>query len=321
MSKSVLVTGANGFVGRHLLEKAKAEGYQPIAAVRQKSNVDTIESLNVPIIRLDYSSGEKLLKSLKEYGPFEYVVHNAGVTEAIDLESYRQGNVVVTANLIEALGEGDLLKKNFVYVSSLAARGPDFRGQDNPISDYGKSKFEAEKVVKSSGLPSVIIRPTAVYGSGDRAFLALVKLMQKHISLTIGSKQQKLTFIHGSDLAKLIFNVLYKVGECHYGHDGKVYRQSDLVKTIADSIGVNFLLPIHIPTSIVKTISYAVNWVYNNVFNKSWHYNPAKIRELTATDWTIAEEDLQKSINFTPDFKLDQGFEEAVSFYRENGWC
>ena len=226
----------------------------------------------------------------------------------------------VTKNLLEALNRGNLLVGNFIYISSLAARGPDYEGKDNPISDYGKSKFEAESLVKASGLPFVAIRPTAVYGSGDKAFLELVKLIKYGLGLTIGSKSQKLTFIHGHDLARLTYIVKEKAGKTFYGHDGSVYSKNSLVSIIKMILGKKLVIPIHIPTGLVRGVSYSVNWIFNNIFRRSWTYNPPKIKELTALDWQIHPHEAQGEINFLPRYTLSEGFKEAIEYYQEKGW-
>lgn len=317
--KKVLVTGANGFVGRHLLERGLAEGYKVFAAVRQTSQVGSIEHLDVTIVRLDYHHFGHLKESLSAHGPFDLVIHNAGVTEAIDLDTYRKGNVEVTGNLLKVL-DPSLLNGNFVYISSLAARGPNYQGKDDPISDYGISKKEAEAVLRSSDRDFVIVRPTAVYGSGDAAFFALVKLMKQGISLSIGSKSQRLTFIHGFDLANLIFKAAPFQGKTFYGHDGMVKGQSDLLNAIKSGLGKKRALPIHIGAGLVRNISLFVNWFYNTILGKSWHYNPPKIRELLATDWTIHETEDQQLLDFQPRYTLENGFEEAITYYRQKNW-
>ncbi len=320
MSSKLLITGANGFVGRHLIEAALSKGFQVVAATRLKSRIDRIKDLPCEFLRLDYTDVESLAKALTDHGPFHSVIHNAGVTEAIDLPTYRNGNVVVTNNLLLALKSQNLLEGNFLYISSLAARGPDYAGFDDPISDYGKSKYEAEQVVRAMGLPFVIVRPTAVYGSGDKAFLELVQIVNRGINLTIGEREQKLTFVHASDLAALVLEALPLTGKTFYGHDNLFYSQRELNKTIKMVLNRKRLLTIHIPTRLVKAVSSTVNWWFNRVLGKSWHYNPAKIRELIAVDWTIHDHPDQKLLKFAPQYSLESGFEEAIRFYKDKGW-
>lgn len=316
--KRVLITGANGFVGKHLLKVALSNQFEVIAGVRPTSNIEDIEQMDVEILRLNYQSKQSLQKQLTESDPFDFVIHNAGVTEAIDLVSYRKGNVEVTRNLIESLEESHT-KAHFIYVSSLAARGPNFQGKDSPISDYGKSKLEAEVLVKEAKLSYLIIRPTAVYGSGDKAFLELVQMMAKGISLSIGDRAQQLTFIHGHDLARFVVHFHKSSNETFEVTDGKVYSQKELLTTIKKHIGKRFVLKIHIGSAIVKSISYSINWFYNKILKKSWLYNPSKIQELLATDWTVRPQS-NGSEEFLPIHTIESGFEEAIADYKQRGW-
>ncbi len=320
MSKSVLVTGANGFVGRHLLEVAKSYGFAVHAGVRKSSNTKSIDHLDVPIHRLTYEDRDRLSEELKAIGPFDYIIHNGGVTQAIDLEIYRRGNVSVTENLLVAAKKSGTLMEQFVYVSSLAARGPSYLGQDAPISDYGISKLEAEAKVRGSRLDFVIIRPTAVYGSGDHGFLELVKIVKSHVFLTLGSKRQRLTMIHGHDLARLVYDHLDSVGNTIYGWDGKIYSQKDLNEAIKKGLGIGFVLRLQIGVPILKTISYIMNGIYKLLFRKAWHYNPKKMKELVALDWSVHEGTEPQAGTFVPQFDIERGFQEAIDYYKAHSW-
>ncbi|MEQ9230681.1 MAG: NAD(P)-dependent oxidoreductase, partial [Cyclobacteriaceae bacterium] len=231
---TVLVTGANGFIGRHLILELLNRGYAVIAGVREASNVQRIQDLPVEIVRLNYLDQDSLRDKLQETRP-DFIIHNAGITVGKQETDYFLGNTESTRNLLKASTEIGLSK--FVYISSLAARGPGKNPQDSPVSPYGKSKLEAETAVRLSGIDFTIIRPTAVYGPGDSAFDPIFAWANRGVILQLGSASRKLTFIHVSDLSRIIADSLHSGEVLHYGWDGRNYIQRDFTNALRKATG------------------------------------------------------------------------------------
>ena len=179
------LTGATGFVGSRLLDAAIAAGHQVRALARRPQEPrDGVRWVEGALDRPDS------LAALVDGA--EAVIHVAGVINAPTADGFEVGNVTGTANLLAAArGVVD----RFVHVSSLAAREPQ-------LSLYGASKARSEALVEASGLTSVIVRPPAVYGPGDRETLELFKMARR--GLVLLPPGGRLSLIHVDDLARLL---------------------------------------------------------------------------------------------------------------------
>src|SRR5690606_20853588 len=148
MKERVLITGASGFVGYHLVVEALSQGYEVYAAIRERSKIDQLRGLALRYVHLDYNSNDQLQKEL-ENNHFDYIIHAAGITKAKNQITYIQVNAEASKSLAIASLKANGSLKKFVLVSSLAALGPltklDTLIYDNseprPVTAYGRSKL------------------------------------------------------------------------------------------------------------------------------------------------------------------------------------
>jgi nucleoside-diphosphate-sugar epimerase len=186
MKQKVLITGASGFVGFHLVEAALAKGLDVIAAVRKSSDIRHLHSYDIKFTYPDFTSVESLEKELKEK-QYDYIIHAAGTTKARNLEEYNRINSTYTINLAKAAADRGTGIRKMVFMSSLAAIGPSKNTeaiisdnkQPEPVTAYGKSKLLAEEQLKEIDLPVIVLRPTAVYGSRDKDIFIILKTLVK----------------------------------------------------------------------------------------------------------------------------------------------
>src|SRR5689334_4358749 len=101
MNKRVLITGATGFVGYHLIEKALGAGLEVDAAIRKSSDASHLNSFNLQYIDLEYTSIDKLKVQLEER-QYQYIIHAAGITKAKTAEGYNLVNAEYSRNLATA---------------------------------------------------------------------------------------------------------------------------------------------------------------------------------------------------------------------------
>ncbi len=320
MKKVIVVTGANGFIGSNLLEKAAQNGFEAVGMVREGSDVSFLDRSKIQIKRVDYSSYKKLKSSLEGIGKeIHYFIHCAGVTESINPEGFETGNVKVTENLLKTLETSNVKIGKFILLSSLAARGP-FSGNevDHPISEYGRSKLKSEKLVQESGLPYLIVRPTAVYGPRDKAFLELAKLIKNRVQIVLGNPDSKLSFIHVEDLIGLILSADKISEKMVYGYDGRIYSQKDVNNAFKAAMNIRRTITIPIPSDFFVKLSTVMNATTLSLLGRSWKYTPEKALELTAEDWSVDQR--IKSYTFQPRYRLEEGVKNTIDWYRTEKW-
>lgn len=171
---TVLVTGSDGFVGRHLVPYLAAQGYRVIAASRAAS---TFEDPNIITAALpDLSEPFDWQPLLMQC---DAVVHLAGIAHTFALDTlYDRVNHRATADLA---GAAFLSGTHLVFVSSIAAQSSSFSDHElteddlpKPNNAYGRSKLAAEQAIRAAGGSFTILRPVVIYGDGEKGNFAIV---------------------------------------------------------------------------------------------------------------------------------------------------
>jgi len=328
MAERVLITGATGFVGYHLIEKALAAGLEVYAAVRTGSDRSHLLSFAINYVGFDYNSIDSLVNTLETY-QFSYIIHAAGITKAKTRLDYDRVNAEYTRNLAMAAIRANIKLKKFVFVSSLAALGPltelsseicdDTPG--HPVTNYGRSKLLAEQYLSEiEGLPLIVIRPTAVYGPREKDIFILFKSISRGMEPHIGSFRQQLSFIYVKDLADVIITALFTAvsGKSYNVSDGQVYDRYILAKLTKKALKIK-TFRFHIPVGIVGLMAIMMDLLYT--YSKDTPaLNREKMAELTAINWACNIDRARKELNYLPKFGLEEGLNETMIWYKENGW-
>ena len=144
----IAITGANGFVGTHLAHRLEAEGHELVLISRRSGKDDRVFAHDLS----DASVLTELFRDCK------VVAHCAGINREIGSQTYRRVHVDGTRNVVEAAKAAGVHK--IVLMSFLRARA-------NCGSPYHESKWEAEEIVRNSGLDYTIIKAGVIYGLGD----------------------------------------------------------------------------------------------------------------------------------------------------------
>ena len=327
MKEKLLITGASGFLGSHLIEEALLQNYEVFAGVRKSSDTAHLPKDMVTVVELNLSDVEGTKKILEQNG-IQYIVHAAALTRAKNESVYNFSNAGLTRNLAIAATEAQTGIKKFVFISSLAALGPSANGapvkEDDiprPLTWYGKSKLLAEKYLSEiKNLPLIGLRPTAVFGPREKDLLLLIKTVNKGIETYIGSNEQKLTFVYVKDLAVLAIRCLRSTinGEFYNISDGKVYDRYAFANA-AKKFTHKKTIRLQLPLVVIQAIAAGMDKLYNKS-SKTPVLNAEKVKELTASDWSCNIEKSQRDLNYIPSYDLESGMAETIAWYKKNNW-
>ena len=198
----ILVTGGTGFIGTHLLERLVANG-EAVRALVRRTRLPRVLPAGVETVYGDLASGAGIADALRGA---DAVIHLAGVTKALRTRGLLHRQCTCHRTIGARHGRARI---RLVHVSSLAAIGPStsgaLLGEDaapHPLTHYGKSKLEAERVVRDLAPDAVIVRPPVVYGPRDTDVFQLLKSISKGLVLEIAGGERWFSAIYVKDLVE-----------------------------------------------------------------------------------------------------------------------
>jgi nucleoside-diphosphate-sugar epimerase len=210
--KRVVVTGASGFVGRHLVSFLAGNEFDVVAACRAPEAI--APAANVTAIRMpDLTDLEASWDDIIREG--DCVVHAAALAHGdVDDDRHDLINHRATARLAEAARARGV--ERFVFVSSVAAQTGSAAEQvlteldpPRPTSAYGRSKLAAERAIENSGVRYTILRPVAIYGENAKGnFAALEKLARTPIPLPLSGLTGRRSVLSITNFALSVLSVL-----------------------------------------------------------------------------------------------------------------
>jgi nucleoside-diphosphate-sugar epimerase len=320
--KRILITGANGFVGSYLSRFLQKAGYEVTALVCPTADCALLHPETKSLkCDFEHSQLQEILASQ------DVIIHCAALVRALCWDDYYQANVALTAQLL-ALYNQLAKPAHFIYLSSQAAAGMAAPGQLKtetdaclPITDYGRSKRLAEHhIMQHSKKPWSIIRPTSVYGPGDKDFLLYFKLVNRHLALTVGPDKKQLSFIYVEELANLIQRVIetpQAQNEIFFAADGKTYRHADLVHALQQAIP-NWSISFRIPDTCMKPVALVAE-INGRIRKKPPVLSLQKSREIAGENWTVSIAKATRILGFKPQPDLERHICETLHWYRAKG--
>ena len=323
----VLVTGASGFTGSHLVRFLIEAGHQVRVLVRPSSRLDLLEGLSPEPIHGDLTDGESIRRAVTGT---ERIFHLAAVYREAKLSDrvYYDVNVEGTRRLAEAaLSEGGV---PLIYCSTCGVHGEvaeppaDEEAPYNPGDIYQETKVEAEKLLLSMkrerGLHLVIIRPVGIYGPGDRRFLKLFRGVARRHFPMIGKGDVFYHLTHVEDVARGFMRAA-EVSSAN----GKVFiiagERYTTIKELIEIIARAAKVPpprLRLPAGPM----YAAAVVCEGIFRPLGIEPPLYRRRL---DFFLKHrafkiDKARNELGWKPEVDLEQGIRQTLDYYRSQGW-
>jgi nucleoside-diphosphate-sugar epimerase len=316
------VTGATGFVGRHLIDALTAGGDVVTALVRSPGKAMDLASRGVRIAPGDLGSMDALRSAV--HGQ-EVIYHVAGLVAARNEAEFMAVNRDGTARLLDAAADAG--RPRIVLVSSLAAGGPTERGrrlsgneEPRPVTAYGRSKLAGERVLRRGTLPWTIVRPPAVYGPHDTEMLRVFRAVKFGVVPVFGDGAQELSLVYGPDLGRALAAVGRApdtAGTVYYACHPEVLTSASMVRTIARAMDRTVGL-IPLPRWAARG-ALAVTATLARVTRRATLLTPDKAHEFFAPAWTCDPTPLTEATGWQPEHDLVAGAAATVAWYRASG--
>jgi dihydroflavonol-4-reductase len=327
----VLVTGASGFIGSHLIPRLLSEGYTTVAFVRRSSDTSDLNDMRVELRIGDLREYSSLRDAVRG---IDVVIHLAAYyTFYGKKELYQRINVDGTRLLAEeAKREG---VSHFIYCSSTEATGPvdgigDEISPPYPQYEYGVSKLEAERLInKIQGDQSwaTIIRPTGIYGPGNFDDVSYWFIMSQARGgllsrFIVGSGDTQIQFTHVDDVVQGFINALRKPekskGETFIISENRSYSYLEVYEIISTLLGKT---PprFHLPATLAKLCIAPVEYFNRFIDRDNFMWHTATIDSVTSNrSYSIAK--AQELLGYQPKYDLKKGLGETINWYRDNGY-
>lgn len=325
----VLVTGATGFIGSHLVKRLIDYGHYVRCLVRETSNLTELKKLT----NTEFFGGDVTKKnSLKGVMEDIDVVYHLAALRGHDPPSkkafhrFRLVNVEGTRNILDECIEKNI--NRFIYISSTAVMGVvkvekiDENTNPDPYTPYQVSKYEAEKLVKKYmqpyGIPAIIIRPSQIYGPGFKGdFLKMAKVINKHFFPKIGRGKNLSPALYIEDLIDALASLTDKgnIGDTYIISSERSYTIDEIYETLKKEVGKRCVY-IYIPKWLALSGSYIIEKICL-VSGKEPLVTLRNIQSLT-TDKVFCIEKAKNDLLFQQRTSLDVGLKKTVQYFKED---
>jgi nucleoside-diphosphate-sugar epimerase len=323
----VLVTGGTGFIGSHLVERLVAEGARVRCLVRRKSSLAYLPADRIELAYGDLASGEGLEEAVDGA---RIVYHLAGVTKATSVERFYAGNTKATANLLAAIEAAKEKPARLVHVSTLAAAGPSEDGtpltedaEPHPITHYGKSKLQAEEVVRRSAFAdrAVIVRPPVVYGPRDTDVYLIFRSASRGFALRIGREESYFSYIFVDDLVEMLTAAATSdaaAGRTFFAGNPEPAGWGQFNAVVARLAGRK-IRTISVPPALALTLAF-LSEVNSRLRGRQSILSREKVREARCRYWVANTSRAEREMDFQTRTCLEDGILQTLTWYKNAGW-
>ena len=319
----VLVTGATGFVGSHLVEALRRRGDEVTALARSAHKAAALAPLGVEVVSGDLDDRPALERAVRGR---DAIYHVAGAVAARSEADFMATNRDGTQSLVAAAREAGAPR--LVFVSSMAAAGPTIKGRPlrgdeapRPVTAYGRSKLAGEEAVTTSGLAWTIVRPPIVYGPRDQEILKVFRLARLGIAPVLGDGSQELSAVYGPDLAEALIAAgtsAAAVGRTYYACHPEVFTGTQMARAVGRAMGRSPAV-IRVPATVGRGV-LTLTGAAARVAGRTTILTADKANEFFQPAWTGDPGPLTRDTGWRAARDLAAGLEETYRWYRAAGW-
>jgi len=319
------VTGGTGFIGSRLVDFLLKSGHKPDCLIRKTSNLRWIADSGARFTEGELTDRESLRRFVRGK---DLLFHLAGRIKGTREELFA-ANSRGTENLLSAVEEETPPLQRFLFVSTQETLGivegaapAGEKTPIRPITAYGQSKADAERIVKarSGNLSWTIIRPSTVFGPRDPELFLFFKLVSRGWVLS-PKVDAKISVMFCDNLIPALY-----AAATSEACSGKVYHIADDETVTWESFGQMIAESMEkktrrlaLPKGVLKCIG-AVSSVYSAVTKNPATLNREKLQMMMQPNLMISNERAKQDFNFAPKVPLRQGIRETVEWYRGAGW-
>jgi nucleoside-diphosphate-sugar epimerase len=318
-----LVTGANGFLGSHLVDHLTAEGWDVRGLVRRTSDTRWLPR-DLELVYGDAAAPGSLAPAVRDA---DVVFHLAGVTRAGSEAAYLEVNAEGTRNLVRAARDANV--NRFVLVSSLAAGGSSTTARprteddpDHPAGAYGRSKKAGEQELEANAgdMAWTVLRPCAIYGPREKDFLILARFAAGGWVIRFTGPPQRVSVIHVDDAVRALVaasRAEAAAGRTYYVAHPEAATWAQVGRRMAAAAGRRPRnLPV--PRGILAVASRLTGAA--TLIGKKNPLPPDRVRDLLAEAWTCDPGRARTEIGFAASVSLDEGMSDLMNWYAKEGW-
>jgi nucleoside-diphosphate-sugar epimerase len=318
-SRLVSLTGATGFLGQHIAEACRSRGWRVRAVVRP----GTLKPLPPGVERRESSLTAGSLA--EAVAGSDVIIHAAGLTRARDEEAFNVVNVLGTRAVVEAANS---CGARLVQLSSQAAIGPGTvarpaRDTDpaRPVNAYARSKLAGELVIREQArVPWIILRPSAVYGPRDRAFLPLVRLAAHGLFPLAAPRATPFTFVHVDDVVRAVLLATEDgagSGDAMFIGHAEPHTTESFLGHLAVILERRYR-PVPVPRILMRALASLGDLAWT--LGREPMLDSARLAEFGAVGFVCSVEHARDALGFTAAVALPAGLSQTIRWYRDRGW-
>ncbi len=326
--KRMLVTGASGMVGRHVVRQAVQDGYAIRALVHKDELPDSINDLTCEIVYGDLTQPESVPPLVDGV---DVVVHTAGlVGDWGPMADYKAINQDAVVTLLEAVRQRREPLDRFVHISSLGVyRWGDHYGEDETVlpdyvgyDGYTTTKAQAELIcqryIDEFKLPVVMIRPGFMYGEGDRHVLPrVVETLRAGTMMMIGDGNRVLDNLYVGNLADAVMLAVENpaaIGQIYNIRDERLIDRNEYIGAVCEAIGTP--LPRRVPCWLAKNAIKPLAAVARMIGKQSPPLVTKPRYKFMALNLEYSIDKAKRELGYLPRVDFTEGMPVALEPYR-----